>query len=190
MTTDPSDPQDLKALWRNQATEPTPMTLADIHARSFQTRIRWRNGREYAAIAVAIPLLIWRAVHAPLLTGQIGFALTAAGVMVVAWQLHRRASAQPVPVGSAASSLAFHRAQLVRQRDFLKRIWLWYILPITPGMALVLVGRLAIDPSHLVRQALALAFAVAGFSGIVALNRWGARRMQRQIDELDRLGRE
>jgi hypothetical protein len=167
--------------------ETSPMTLAQIHARAFQSRIRWRNGREYVACLVVIVLFSRIALIAQLPLVRLGGALIVLGTVFVGWQLYRRGSAQPVPPGSAPQSLAFHRAQLVRQRDALRSVWLWYLAPLAPGLLTIAIGRWLARPDQWPRAATTLVVSAVGFAAVLALNLWGARRLQRQIDELDAL---
>ena len=44
------------------------------------------------------------------------------------------------------SCLEFHRSELVRQRDLLRSVWWWYLLPFVPGMLLIPVGSSLDDP--------------------------------------------
>jgi uncharacterized membrane protein len=164
------------------------MTLAQIHARAFQGHVRWRNIREYVAALVVIPAFAWLAVAADHPVTRIGAGLVILGTLVAMWQLYRRGSAQAVPTATAASSLAFHRQQLVRQRDALRSVWLWYLAPFAPGMVTILAGRWLANPGNWGPVAISFATFVTVFGLVFALNRWGARRLQAQIEELDALG--
>jgi amino acid transporter len=182
MTTEP--PTDPKALWRAQETETAPMTLAQIHARAFQTRVRWRNGIEYVASVFVVASFGWSAVISPWPIMRAGDVMVILATLIVVWQLHRRGSARAVP---AAHSLTFHRDQLVRQRDALRSVWLWYLAPFVPGMLTILVAR-GLAPPHDWRRVLVgfLVMAIL-FLLVFALNWFGARRLQKHIDELDAL---
>jgi hypothetical protein len=81
--------------------------------------------------------------------------------------------------------LQFHRAELERQRDLLRSVWYWYLLPFVPGAAVILIARAIERPD---RRVLALVVGVAfvvGFVLVGKLNETGARRIQRAIDRLD-----
>lgn len=118
--------------------------------------------------------------------------MVVAAALFAAWQLHRRASAVAPEMAGAEPIYDFVRGQLVRQRDALKSIFWWYILPFLPGMGLVLAGNgldpaiEAAGPPHWVRW-LALAAIFMIFGGIWWLNRLGARKLQKRIDEIDAL---
>ena len=190
----PAEPSDLdpQKLWQGQATEYDPMTLAAVHekARTFQFRIRRRNALEYIGAAVAIigflPTLLLRQSWMM----QAGGAATIAGVVFIVWQLHRRASANAVP--EAGEPLVdFYRTELIRQRDAVRSVGLWYLAPCIPGMALLLLGRWfqvhaghrSVGTDHLI-IALMGAIAVLFFAVVWLINQRGADRLQRRIDEL------
>ncbi len=202
----PDKPSDFEpqTLWQSQPTEHDPMTVAAIHqkAQVFQAKIRRRNLIEYIAAAVVIvgfaPALVrgnWM-MHG-------GAALIMAATAFIVWQLHKRGSAAAVPpVGD--SLVDFHRRELMRQRDALRSIAVWYLAPFVPGMSLFLIGEwfmptaplflisrwtVPAAPNHTVAQhhvalLVTVAFQVLIFLGIWLLNQWGARRLQRRIDEL------
>lgn len=185
--TDQPPPDDIKALWREQTMESRPMTLELIHARSFQSRVRGRNLVEYLASAVVVAAFSAYVVILPSLLMKLGSAMVVLGALVVVWQLHKRGSARALPPGaSGQSSLAFHRAELVRQRDALRSVWLWYLGPFVPGMALLQVGLFLRQPGPpLATRVIGAVVVVAVFAGIALLNRHGARRLQKEIDDLD-----
>ena len=189
----PGRPSDLEpqTLWQSQPVEHDPMTVAAIHqkAQVFQARIRRRNRREYIAAGVVI------VGFAPALFSgdwmmRAGAALIMAGTAFIVWQLHGRASASAVPpVGDTL--VDFHRQELIRQRDALGSIAVWYLGPLVPGMALFMAGAwfMPAAPYHTLRQhhigvIVTVALQVLIFLGIWLLNQWGARRLQRRIDEL------
>jgi hypothetical protein len=183
---------DIRNLWREQKTEES-VTLDDIRRRAtkFQKRIRDRNLVEYIAAAFVVVLFglyVW------LLAGmlvKIGSALCIVGSLFVVWQLHRRASAEPVP---DAALLDFHRRALVRQRDALRSVWLWYLAPFVPGVALMILGRwfqshaswrtLARD-HEVILMAAAVVFLI--FLAVWLLNVAAAAKLDRRIDDLDRM---
>jgi hypothetical protein len=117
----------------------------------------------------------------------VAFAMLIAGLVYMAYQLHRKASARSMPTDlGTANSLQFHRSELERQRDFIGHIWRWYLGPLIPGMmVLTVASALADSGAHgLVR--LAISDAIMAFSVILVwrLNVRAARCLQRSIDEL------
>jgi membrane protein implicated in regulation of membrane protease activity len=185
---------DIKTLWRNQKTEDT-VTLENVHERAakFQKRVRNRNRREYIAAVFVIAVFSWYIWILPDWYMKAGSALVIIAALFVTWQLHVRGSASRLPQdGSAMGDIDFHRRELIRQRDALKSVWLWYLAPFVPGMVLFTFGmyRHLVATGHAVhptRFALAAAGNLLVFAIIWILNAWAARRLQRRIDELDRL---
>lgn len=181
--------QDLKALWRDQPAEETPpLTLEIIHARGFQDRIKRRNLIEYVASAFVVAAFGAYIVILPDPLLKIASGMVILGTLVVVHQLHKRGSARPVP---GVDALAFHRAELVRQRDMARSVWLWYLAPFLPGLvlfqaAMILDHPLAPLSWKLTTPALTLAF----FIFCWRLNLRAARRLQAMIDELDALKRD
>ena len=189
MTNIPPDPKHLKALWRDQQNEETqPLTLEIIHARSFQSRVGRRNLVEYIACVFVIVTFGSYIVILPPPILKLASALVILGTLIVAWQLHRRGSARMAPTIDA---LAFHRAEMVRQRDALRSVWLWYLGPFVPGTLLFMVGMSTLLPAARLAYHMVLPVAtVAIFAFCWWINMRAARRLQREIDDLDRLKRD
>jgi RNA polymerase sigma-70 factor, ECF subfamily len=102
-------------------------------------------------------------------------------------QLHRRGSARSVPAGvDAKASIVFHRSELERQRDALRTVWRWYLLPFVPGIA---ATQIAAGMDGGINRAIVITAlcSVALFAGVWALNQWGARKLERKIQQLKAL---
>ncbi len=191
MTSDQFD-QDLKALWRNQQTETGPMSIEQIHARAFQSRIQFRNLVEYVASALVLAIFGFYAVFFPHPLMKLGAVMVMIGAAVMAWQLHRRASARVLPPGAAAgASLAFHRAELVRQRDALSSAFWWYIAPFVPGMAVFVAGMALARPGTSLGHLAPLGVLIAAYlAAWFLMNRGAAKRLQAEIDDVEALMKE
>lgn len=186
---------DLKDLWQSQAQEAAPMALEDIRkaARKFQGRIRWRNLIEYVAGLIVIPAFAWQAWSGPNPMHQLGAALVVLGAPVILWQLHVRGGARSTPDASAVSLVDFHRGELVRQREMFRSAWLWYLLPMAPGVVLMMASWL-VFPRAIPGRTFEEDRMVVGFAMIVTalvflvvflVHRLAAYRLQKQIDDLD-----
>lgn len=193
MTNEPPH-NDMRKVWQNQKVEYAPMSLDEIHkkAQRFQRTILWRNLREYLAAAFVVACFssfLWRFDGILIRTGS---ALVIAGALYIVYQLHKRGSAKTVPADLASMTcLNFHRDELERQRDLLRSVWRWYLLPIVPGLVLFLIGHaVKVPPEHWGAFGVTAAVCAAVFASVGALNQWAARRLQRQIDELDALEKE
>jgi len=167
--------------------------LEDVRkgANKFYRYVKWRNAVEYAAcviVVIAFGAYVFTLPH-PL--QKIGSALVVVATFYVAWQLHRRASAEPPEKAGTMPILVFTRGQLVRQRDALRSIFWWYMLPFLPGLALVLLGS-GQDPALAAKTPVwgrwfTLALMTGAFAGMWWLNQVAARRLQRHIDGIDAL---
>ena len=185
-------PDDVRNLWLCQNVEHTPMTLEQVRekARDCQRTIRWRNAVEYAAIAATSVFFAWTIFRIPLAGMRVGAALCILGGWYVAYQLHRRARSRSAPADLAPTPcMEFHRGELVRQRDYLRKIWQWYLGPFVPGLASLIVAAGAANPSRLPRvwpflAGYALVVALAFFL-IARMNLRAAGRLQKQIEDLD-----
>ena len=185
-------PDNLKSLWQNQRVEPVQMSLEEIRqkAEGFQKRIRRSNLREYLAGAFVFAgsvYFIWRF---PVVRLAVGLLL--AGTIYVLYQLRTRGAAKTVP-GSLAldTCLEFHRRELERQRDLARDVWKWYLLPLVPGLlAVIAVPLLRQPPEKWIRALPFIPLWAAMFYAIWRLNKRGADKLQRQIDELNSMNRE
>ena len=181
---------DVRHLWREQALaplQPLPQHELAEQAGKLQGIVARRNRREALATIILVPTFLFFAWLFPHWLTKLGALLIAAGGCFVQWQMKRRASARPLPEAWAGKLLAFHRGELVRQRDALRSVWLWYVAPTVPGMVLFLCGRSIENGAW---QPGVFVFVAAVMVGIVLLNLYGARHLQRQIDKLDQLTRE
>jgi hypothetical protein len=185
-------PENLKSLWQNQSVEPIQMSLEELRqkAQRFQKRIRNRNLREYAGAVIvfaAFGYYIWRF---PVIRLASGIIL--AGTVYVVYQLHTRGAAKTVPASMALDScFEFHRRELERQRDLLRDVWKWYLLPFVPGMVIFIASLLRHLPmDKWIRMLPFTLFCTLIFFGVWKLNQRGANKLQRQIDELNSMNRE
>ena len=73
---------------------------------------------------------------------RLGHGLVIAGTLFIIHRIRTRAQFDPIPVdGAAAVLIAAYRRQLERQRDLLRTITSWYLLPLLPGMAVLVVAQ-------------------------------------------------
>ena len=196
MSDSSSEHSNMQQVWQSQPTEGVRMSVAEAHAKAsaFQTKIWRRNLREYAAAALVILFFGYRMMGTADQLVRAGMALIIAGTCYLTWQLHRKGSASQLPEEAGLSSfIDFQRRQLVRQRDMLTSIWSWYLGPLLPGLALMMVALGRSNPGHLKHMWLFitayLGVILLVFWAIAGLNKRAARRLQRQIDELDESSR-
>ncbi|HEU4650503.1 MAG TPA: hypothetical protein VFS49_03725 [Croceibacterium sp.] len=188
MTDDPA-----KQAWQASVEIVGALSLEKVRkgAAKFYRYVKWRNAVEYAACVVVVGSFGRYVFTLPHPLQKIGSALIVLATFYVAWQLHHRASAEPPEKAGTMPILAFTRAQLVRQRDALRSVFWWYLLPFVPGMALLLLGS-GQDPALAAKTPVwgrwfALAVVTGIFGGTWWLNQLAARKLQRHIDEIDAL---
>lgn len=187
--------EDLKQAWQSEAAASPPPALEEVRrsADRFYRQIRARNRREYIAAGIVTALFALVGIVDPGPVTKAAALLVILGTAVIAWQLHRRGSIAPPPAEAGLTLAAHQRAQLVRQRDALNSVALWYLLPMVPGLALFGVAS-AIEAGPPYRfdvwDLAFLVFLVVIFAGIWWLNLYAARHIQAEIDELDQLTNE
>jgi hypothetical protein len=180
-------------LWAQQHRDAAPLdteALARADAR-FRRRIRRRDSVEYIAGLLVAGVFANMAVQTPDWGIRIACGVVILGTAIVMRNLWRRRPPAP-DIALGMPSLAFHRAGLVAQRDALASVWRWYLGPIIPGMALLMLAIAYASAEHMPLAAALAGSGVAGlivtavFWGIHRLNRAAARRLQAMIDALDR----
>lgn len=181
--------------WRSAATGAPLPPLDELRTRAdkFRRKIQRRNWIEYAAGAFVIACFGLGIFLAPLLAMRMGCALVVGGTCVVLWQLHRRGSPlNPPEHGGQLTLLEYRRRDLMRQRDALDSIFVWYLLPLIPGLAVLMAAPLFSLPFSEWQMPSAsalpgLVFPPLVFVAIYALNKWAARQLQKDIDEIESL---
>jgi hypothetical protein len=181
-----NDPKDI---WKDQTVSVTTYSPDDLRARlkKQQGMFRLRNLVEYIAGGFVM-LGFGSYLFMPMgLTIKAGSVLLLLGTAYVMWQLHRRASAAPAP--TEGDLAGFQREQLVRQHAALSTVWRWYLAPFVPGMLVLFVGQAQVLPSgQWAYGAASVGLMVTVFGLIWLLNHQAARKLARQIEELDRSG--
>jgi hypothetical protein len=175
--------------WRQQARE-REISPSDIQARAVMLERRMVGQSRLAAIVVAVVVIGTALQMTGVLSvaGRFGTGLLMLALIFVmyrygkvrgAWMSQGDAGSQP--------SAVFYRAQLVRHRDAMRAFWWEYALPFAPGLVIVIGERAANEPASPAHYAvLALAFAML-IMAIGWFNTRAARKIQAEIDEIDRL---
>ena len=196
-------PNTVTDVWRSQPAERMAISLEDVRRRAqrLERKVSWRNAREYVACALVVGVFGYYASVFPGALIRVGCGLVIAGALFTVFRLHQMGAARKIPAELAfRACVDFQREELERQRDLLLSVWRWYLLPFVPGMTVFLVGlfEFAMRQPHASEHARAVAgiFALTAagcavvFVGVAKLNHWAARKLQREIDELDRLASE
>jgi len=181
---------DVQALWQSQSPGDAAISLEEIRtqARRLEERVARRNRREYIAAAIVVAgygPLVW---FGPTTTLRLAGGLVIAATVFVVHRLHVHGTAAALPADLALSSaLEYHRAQLLRQRNLLRSVWLWFLMPFAPGLVAFLVGLSRANPERSPRIVAGGMVTVIIMFGLHLLNRRVAARIQRRLDRLSEL---
>ena len=199
---DKHNDDELRELWQSQKVNEGKMSLEEIRdkARNFEKMIRRRNLIEYAAAAivfVSFSKQIFQPTPPNFMT-RIGAGLMVLATIYVVSMLHRHGSVKNVPDAMARTSfIEFHRSSLERQRDLLRDVWRWYLLPFIPGFVAMFVSFGMRDglwlnpepsPNPLREGFFLMLFAVVlivFFFVVAAVNKRSAKKLQVEIDALE-----
>ena len=189
------DDKQLKDLWRDQPMPSIEFSVNELRkqASTFQRRVAWRNRIEYLAGVIVTLVFVSYLWHFPYPLMRLGSVLIIFACPFVLTQLHRRASSRLLPDDMAKlSCLEFHRQQLIRQRDALRSVWLWYVAPFVPGVAIFRWGvETELDAAAPFSRGLWANLWIVGILLVVVLlNLRAANKLQRKIDALEREGME
>jgi hypothetical protein len=182
-------PAHLQSLWQDQPAQIGALSTEELRhgSRRLVRIVGRRNRREYVAAVIVALVFGPMAWFAPLTLIRVGSVLTLAAVMFVVYHLHRYGAAQAMPAEMALTScLAFHRHELERQRDLLRSVWKWALLPLVPGMLLIYLGPVLAHPERASRASWLAAATLVFFALIAELNRRVAKKIQARIDALER----
>lgn len=194
MTHDTRDP--LQALWHAQevATLEYDMDTIIAQATELETQLQHRYKRELAAGLAVLSLFLTfflgallRGSHPLLLVGLMTIPGAVVFVMLVLRRFGRMGGQLSDPSVDATAFVAAYRRGLVQQRLLLRRAWLWYVLPVFTGFALLDLG-LHLDrglPLEAWPRSWFLLGATVLCVAIAALNLGAAHRLGRQLEQLD-----
>lgn len=179
---------DVQRLWQGQPATGGTMTLDELRerARRLARIVSRRNLREYVAAVLTIVLCGYLALKVPLAMMRVGFVLSLPAVLFIVYHLHRFGAARAMPVEMGLTScLQFHRAELERQRDLLRGVWKWYLLPLMPSMILVCLAPTLARPEQAWRAVWVFGANIVVFALIGEANRYAAKRLQARMDALE-----
>ena len=182
---------DARKLWTAGSTAPAEIPVADVVARAeaFRRKVRLSHALEYAAGALVVGFFVAAAAIPEVARlppiSRVGAALIACGSVFVMTYLALRGT--PTEVRRDGATLGCYRAELVRRRDLLASVTLWYQAPFWPGTVVLVVG-VAIDrwdaPGAAGSLATVVAVIVATSLGIGLVNRRAAAKLSREIEAL------
>ena len=180
----------IKASWQQSDQNQPRMTVAQVRqsTEAFQKRARGGDLIEYIACAVVVIMCGFYVWTFPSLRMKFASLGMMSATLFVAYQLRRHgARGTWSPEITGGPLLEFHRRELTRRRNLLRDSWRLFVAPLLAAMLVFLV---CLEPDRpYARLPLVILIGAVAFIGIAIsfYNRWQARRLQRQIDELDSL---
>jgi len=185
MSPEPSLP-DIETLWRDQTLESDPMTLEDVHelVRKFDLKAR----RELVIVGLSLTAAafiygqVWQAFHDPLT--RAGVALTLAGMLACGY-LSYAALHPKRDLAEAAGPYLRRRLQgALRQA---RGGWLLSLAALLPGIAVLEASTLRRAHGPMWAMLLPQVIMLLAIAFIVVNARRGARRLEQELGQLDRL---
>jgi hypothetical protein len=170
---------------RLAAAQPASLETFQEEAQNFRRKVRERNIVEYCAMAIVAAGSVAGIITQPGLALRIAVGLMIPGVLVVATQFRKRASASPMPPNlSAHESVKFYRSELERQYRALRSIFWWYLAPLLPSI--LAITAVQAKPEGPLMSMIGAGVGIFLFGGFVVwLNRVAAKEIKRKIDILD-----
>jgi len=179
------NPESIRELWQSQEGTSQPMPMEELRRRAtaFETRVRRRNWREYAASLFVGAYCLWMLYAPTPWHVRAGAVLSICGIIAVCVNIHRKGSASLI-TDAAMVSRDWYRQELERQRDLLRGVWKWYLGPMIPGLAMWFAGGLWDHPERWPRVVVSCGFATVLFVAIGKLNAHAARKLNKEIESL------
>ncbi len=181
-------PEEMKDLWRNQPMEAAAMAVEEVRRRAQRFDEKLRRG----ALGTRVLLLFLAIGYSSFLyffpgtVQRIGSGITLAGFAYAAYDTRRRFPSGKAAAGPASVTSAAYRAELERHREYVLRLWM-RMLAYVPGPVVFIMGFAAEELGPMKAVALAIALILAPFVALVPATAIGARKLQWEIDELDRM---
>lgn len=175
----------LQTLWQTaEADSPLPAAEAiQARANALRSRLLRRNLTEYLAAGLVVCVFAAYAVMFPPLLCKLGAVLVCLASLLVSGILAWRGHPRQTDMGE--DCLAFYVAELRRQSRLLRWVWLWYIAPFLPGLALFFIGLAqGLPPSYRIVIGPSIVVVAVIFTGIIWLNRHIARGLERTLQSL------
>jgi hypothetical protein len=116
---------------------------------------------------------------------RIGAFLLAAGLVFVTYAASQRNRPGRLP-GIAEDSISYNIARLTQRRDILRTAWLWFLVPLVPGIALLYAGAAMQPEIGPLSALLGLAVCAVAFVAIAVVTTRTAKQLDTQIAELEK----
>lgn len=119
------------------------------------------------------------------LISRIGGGFTSAAALFIWWFLYRFARVRPIPAELGfTDTVAAYRADLQRRRRLSRSYVWWYVVPLSIGMSLMLIGPQLQRPGSLPGVLLTALVMVAFGTLLVSVQQFAARKAQQRVDQL------
>lgn len=176
-------PDDIRDIWNESSEEEYVMKIDQIRTKSesFAKTVKWRNFREYSAAVFVIAMFAYYAFASQITLIKIGSLCNIAAALFIMVQLNKRSASTTVNPGTEPI-ISYHRKQLEREKNALRSVWAWYLLPTIPGTALFAAGFIQSQPEADFTRSIAVILLINIF--VLLYNAWGARQLQKEIDAL------
>lgn len=187
---DESSGKDARALWQGQPRKGGDMTLEEVRrkVRNIEKHARRRDRGMYMSAAVIIPS--WAAVMWWLPDLRATAVIGMAAACWIVGQTYKRSAARTIaPDLAPAPGVDFYRASLARERDFYRRLPVWFVPPAALSSTAIALGFLT-SPRFPRTPALlgVLVWIVCGTAVALAVgirkSRRETKRYQQLIDEV------
>jgi hypothetical protein len=151
----------------------------------FRRMVHRRNRNELQASAVVSVVFLLVAWRTPEPVARIGFGLVVAAALFIMYFIWTRGTSPTVPLPAGLpEAVTAYRQELAHQRDLLRNIGWWYLLPFLPGVAVFIVAGVQARPDGVPLPWGMLGFFVLIGTLVYYLNQRAARRLQTKIDSL------
>lgn len=185
---------EFKCLWQQQPTEDLNVTLTDIRSKAtaFHKQTKFRNAVYYAlALLMIVVYGITLIANRDQILTVVACALIVAANLFVMYYLRSKGSVTAPPVdGDTHTYLIFMSAEFKRQRNLMRDFFRWYLAPLIPGLALLLIDKfLRLMPRHRIGLELSLVgcFAVVAIAFVCGylVVQIEVRKLQARVDKTD-----
>lgn len=180
----------LKSLWQSQPySNPDSLVAASEqniqqHISGFRRKITQRNRQESLCAVIVMLIFGYYCWVLPELLLRVGSGLIVLGSAVILYQLQYRAAFKELPAELLGlPSIHYYRAELTRQRDVLRSLWLYQFAPVLPGIGVFFWGMAQPNPADFPWQITSVV--LVPFLVVIAMNLNTARKIQIEINKLD-----
>ena len=150
----------------------------------YEATIR-RAVRVEIVACIAVAVIFFGMMWAAPTVNRIGGAIIVLAALFIWRFLYRYGRVRPIPESLGfADSIEAYKADLERRRRMSKSYIWWYVLPLTTGMGVLLIGPQLQRPDPLVGILVTTLALLAGGGLLVMIQRMVARKLQTRIEQL------